>query len=254
MYGYNPRSIKKASDAKMIVAKFMLADVADRQVKLINVYKGVPVSHDATVTRVINDRLSLKFHHDQALLLNLEGQTYILSRLFPKPIKASVMTINTNEHVAILTDFVFSDPSFRKRTSIRVDLDFDSAPTVAIQASDSNVCLFGKLNDISTHGIGVIVIAIQDIMTKTFFENAEVRLSFDLPHPDTQELIEIALWGEIRHTERSQENYRLGIQTFPDEAAEDFINYFVTRRQESILEEIDKYSSSLGSGNWVFPG
>ncbi len=253
MYGYNPRSIKKTSDAKLIVAKFMLASAQERSVKLINVYKGIPISHDAMVTKVINDRLTLKFHHNQALLLNLEGQTYILSALFPKPIKATVMTINTNEHVAILTDFVFSDPSFRKRESTRVDLDFDDAPNVVISSMDCNIRLFGKLSDISNHGVGVIVIALQDIMTKNFSENSAVLVNLALPFTETNQEVDLALPGEIRHIERSQENYRLGIKTHPDPQAETYINQFISLRQTEILNEIENYSNSMTSGNWIFP-
>ncbi len=253
MYGYSPRSIKKAGDTKLIIARFMLANADERQVKLINVYKGVPISHDAVLIKVINDRLTLKFHHNQALLLNLEGQTYILSALFPKPIKATVMTINTTEQVAILTDFSFSDPSFRKRETIRVDIDYDSAPTVTIASPECNVRLFGKLSDISVHGIGVIVIAVQEIISKDFSENAEVQVQFKLPFLEEGDFQELTMWGEIRHIERSQENYRLGIKTFPNQEAEVVINQYVSLRQSEILDEIEKYSTSLSTGNWVFP-
>jgi len=253
MYGYSPRSIKKASDTKLIIARFMLANGEERQIKLINVYKGVPISHDAVLIKVINDRLTLKFHHNQALLLNLEGQTYILSTLFPKPIKATVMTINTTEQVAILTDFSFSDPSFRKRETIRVDLDFDDAPNVTIASPECNVRLFGKLSDISIHGIGVIVIAVQEIITKNFSENSEVQIQFKLPFLEQDDFKELTMWGEIRHIERSQENYRLGIKTFPNPQAEAVIGQYVSLRQAEILDEIEKYSTSLTTGNWVFP-
>lgn len=72
-YGYNPRSLKKSSDAKKIIAKFSLATSEEREVKLLNVYKGVPISYSASIIRVINDRLTLKVHKNQALCLNLEG-------------------------------------------------------------------------------------------------------------------------------------------------------------------------------------
>jgi len=232
----------------------MLADGEDRQVKLINVYKGVPISNEAMIINVINDRITLKFHQGQALLLNLEGQTYILSKLFSKPIKAAVMTINTLEQIAILTNFSFSDPVFRKREHIRVELDYDNAPTVIISASDSNVRLFGKLNDISLYGIGVIVIALQDIIKRSFSENAEVKLQFSLPVPGEDEFLDFTLWGEIRHIDRSQENFKLGIQTYPGKKMLPYLQKFITHRQAEILEEIENYNNSLNSGNWIFPG
>jgi hypothetical protein len=48
-YGYNPRSLKKSSDAKKIIAKFSLATSEEREVKLLNVYKGVPISYSASL-------------------------------------------------------------------------------------------------------------------------------------------------------------------------------------------------------------
>ncbi len=252
-FGYDPRSIKKSSDTKVIIAKFMLAEGEERQIKLVNLYKGVPISNEGSVIRVINDRITIKFHQGQALLLNLEGQTYILSKLFPKPIKAAVMTINTNEQIAILTNFSFCDPDFRKREYIRVELDYDDAPTVVIAASDSNVRLFGKLNDISMYGVGVVVIALQDIIKKSFSENAEVELTFSLPFKGKGESIEFTLWGEIRHIDRSQENFKLGIKTFPTKKMLPYLQKFISQRQAEILEEVETYTQSLNSGNWIFP-
>jgi len=252
-FGYDPRSIKRSSDTKVIIAKFMLAEGEERQIKLINVYKGVPISHEGTVVKVINDRITIKFHVGQSLLLNLEGQTYILSKLFPKPIKAAVMTINTNDQIAILTNFSFSDPDFRKREHIRVELDYDDAPTVVIGASDSNVRLFGKLNDISLYGVGVVVIALQDIIKRSFSENAEVELTFSLPFKDKGEPLKFNLWGKIRHIDRSQENFKLGIQTFPTQKMLPYLQKFISQRQAEILEEIENYTQSLNLGNWIFP-
>ncbi len=254
MYGYNPRSIKKSSDARLIVAKFSLATGEERLVNLINVYKGVPISHDATVIKVINERLTLKFHHDQALMLNLDGQTYIQTRLLSSPIKATVMTINTTEQLAILTDLTFTEPDFRKRESIRVELDLEDAPNVTVSAPDNNVYLFGKLNDISRCGVGVMVIAIEDIISKIFVANSVVELAMMLPDPDKKHLREIKMWGEIRHLDHAQENYKLGVKTYPHADDETCIAEFISRRKAEILDEVEQYNRSMDLRDWVVPG
>lgn len=252
-YGYDLKTIKKSSDTRLIVSKFLLASSEDRYIQLINIYKGVPISHNASVTKVINDRLTLKFHKSHTLCLNLEGQTYIQSKLFPKPIKARVMTINTTEGFAILTDLVFSDPSFRKRQYLRVDLDYDESAVVSISAPGCNVKLFGKLNDISTHGVGVIVIAVEDVISKSFSEASQVEIQFSLPFTHPEDATEIKMTGEIRYIDRDQENFKLGIQTFPDTETETRIEKFVTQRKNEILEEVEKYSITLSLGKWWFP-
>jgi len=252
-FGYDLKTIKRSSDTNLIVSKFLLASSEDRSVQLINIYKGVPISHNASVIKVINDRLTLKFHKNHTLCLNMEGRTYIQSKLFLKPIKARVMTINTTEGYAILTDLILSDPSFRKRQHLRIALDYDESTVVSICAPDCNVKLFGKLKDISTHGVGVIVIAVEDIISKSFSQASQVQIQFYLPFTHPEEATEIKVPGEIRYIDRDQENFKLGIQTFPDPDTETRIEKFITQRKTEILEEVEKYSTTLSLGEWWFP-
>jgi hypothetical protein len=163
------------------------------------------------------------------------------------------MTINTTEGYAILTDLIFSDPSFRKRQHLRVDLAYDESTVVSICAPDCNVKLFGKLNDISIHGVGVIVIAVEDLISKSFSQASQVQIQFYLPFTHPEEAPEIKMPGEIRYIDRDQENFKLGIQTFPDPDTETRIEKFIIQRKTEILKEVEKYSTTLSLGEWWFP-
>lgn len=256
-YGYNPRSLKKSSDAKKIIAKFSLAASEEREVKLLNVYKGVPISYSASIIRVINDRLTLKVHKNQALCLNLEGQTYIVSNIFSNPVKAKVMSVNTVEQIAILTDLSIASVTIGKRGTVRVSFDREDQGNVVIIARDTEVRLLGKLNNISVNGIGVDVIAIQRVILENFSESSNVYIHMSLPLASTSDYQDITLPGIIRYIGSDQEKYKLGIQIAPNDQTKEQINLYINQRQSEIMEEVEKYSTTyntgLDVGDWWYP-
>jgi hypothetical protein len=257
MDAYNPLIVRKSGITKAIVSRFALANSDEREISLLNVYKGVPISYNASIIRVINERLTVKVHKNQALCLNIEGQTYIQSRLFDKPIKAKVMSVNTAEQIAILTDFSFADPSIGKRETIRVGMDREDQSNVVIISRNSDVRLLGKLNDISTNGIGVEVIAIPEVITENFAVGAWVYINLSLPLPGTEEFQEMTLPGTVRYVGSNQETHTLGIQISPDRETEDRIHQYIAHRHTEILDEVEQYSNTYrntsGVGNWWYP-
>jgi len=257
MDAYNPMIVKKSGITKAIVSRFALANSDEREISLLNVYKGVPISYVASIIRVINERITVKVHKNQALCLNIEGQTYIQSRLFDKPIKAKVMSVNTAEQIAILTDFSFADPSIGKRETIRVDMEHDDQSNVVIISRNSDMRLLGKLNDISTNGIGVEVIAIPEVITENFARGSWVYISLSLPLPGDDEFQEMTLPGTVRYVGSNQETHTLGIQISPDKETEDRIHQYIAQRHTEILDEVEQYSNTYsntsGVGNWWYP-
>jgi len=258
MDAYNPLIVRKSGITKTIVSKFALANSDEREVTLLNVYKGVPISYAASIIRVINERLTVKVHKNQALCLNIEGQTYIQSKLFDRPIKAKVMSVNTAEQIAILTDFSFADPSNGNRTNIPVDVEPDEQTNVVIISRNSDVRLLGKLNDISATGIGVEVIAIAEVISENFGRGAWVYISLSLPIPGENTYQDLTLPGTVRYIGSNQETHTLGIQISPDKETEMRIHHFIAQRHSEILNEVEQYSdtyrnTNAGVGNWWYP-
>ena len=257
MDAYNPLKVKKSGVTKSIVSKFALASDEEREITLLNVYKGVPISYAATIIRVINERLTVKVHKNQALCLNIEGQTYIRSSLFDRPIKAKVMSVNNAEQIAILTDFTFADPSIGKRTTIRVDMEHDEHANVTIISKNSDVRLIGKLNDISITGIGVQVIALPEVILENFSRGSWVYINLSLPSYQNDEYQEMTLPGMIKYVGSNQESHTFGIQISPDKETEKRIRRFIEQRHQEILEEVEQYSSDYGTsssvGSWWYP-
>jgi hypothetical protein len=257
MDAYNPITVRKSGITKTIVSKFALAPPDKREVTLLNVYKGVPITYSASVIKVINDRLTVKVHKNQALCLNIEGQTYIRSKLFDKPIKAKVMSVNTVEQIAILTELTFADPSIGKREAIRVGMDRDEQTTVVIISRNSDVRLLGKLIDISSNGIGVEVIALPEVISENFSTGSWVYISLSLPVPGENKDQEMTLPGTIRYAGNDQETHTLGIQISPNKEIEARIHEYIAQRHSEILNEVEQYSDTYKDasniGNWWYP-
>jgi hypothetical protein len=257
MDAYNPITLRKSGITKAITSKFALASFDEREVTLLNVYKGVPIAYAASVTKVINDRLTVKVHKNQALCLNIEGQTFIRSRLFEKPIKAKVMSVNTLEQVAILTDFSFANSSIGKREAVRVDTEREDQVNVVIISRNSDMRLLGKLNDISSTGIGVDVIALPEVINENFATGSWVYVSLNLPVPGIRVDREIILPGTVRYSGSNQETHSLGIQISPDKETEARIHAYIAHRHTEILSEVEQYSDNyrgtINTNNWWYP-
>ncbi|GFO62735.1 PilZ domain-containing protein [Geomonas paludis] len=126
---------------------------AGTRVKLLNYYKGLPISYPATLVEVSGQILELDVHPQQAVALGLSGRTCIKCGTFSHTLLADVKDADVRRMMASLHNFSYVDLMAEQRASLRLELDPPceaeitvAGRTVAAQALDVSLGGFSALS------------------------------------------------------------------------------------------------------------
>lgn len=208
-------------------------------VVLLNTYRGIPVSNEAQVMSIHQGYVIFKVHPYQAACMNLEGRTFIQSRLLPEVYRAKTVVVDFAKNQAILTEFVGAGNSIGKRMITRVQ------PKEPVEAElyDGEHRVPARLSDISTAGIGVFTFATYIYGDLSFERGAQIYIDFKLP--TTNRIIR--LQGKITSLVHQQGTFlhRLGLEIVPNPSLEHLLKEYVEARQAELLEELRLYYESM---------
>ena len=218
-------------DRAAIVAGFQ--DIIKRGalpgLRLVNYYKGLPISYPATIVELNQGTLELDVHQQQAVAIDRLRRVFIKCDYFDSPILAEVQNANLRRMCASLRNFTFVEIMAERRDALRLELE---PPTEAEIRCDA-VRLPGKLFDISLGGF-----SIRTTERCPFGRGAEVRLRVMVP-----DLLQNTLTGietAARHVETINEGSndicRFSFQS--DMKSEATISRFIFQRQVEIIREI----------------
>ena len=128
---------------------------ADKEINLLNVFKGVPLSFPAKITNVERDYISVLTDTHQAVCMYLEKFTYIQSLEFPEIVRAEVFDLDAKKQIAVLGAFseVKSDIGSRNLVRIQPQEPLEGQ----IQLPENDLIERGELADISQNGLAVYV-------------------------------------------------------------------------------------------------
>jgi len=208
-------------------------------VMLLNTYRGIPVSHPASVVSIHKGYVVLGVHPDQATCLSLENKTYLQSELLPEVYKAQAVAVDVVKNEAILTEFTSAGTSLGKRMTVRVQ----PQNPVEVTLYDGEHRVPGQLVDISSKGVGIFTVATYIYTDLCFEKGTKVYIDFRLPITDAF----IRLGGKINTVAHQQGTFlhRLGLSILPNPDAEPALKQYVALRQQEILEELKQISASM---------
>ncbi|WP_224961703.1 PilZ domain-containing protein [Geomonas subterranea] len=92
-------------------------------VKLLNYYKGLPISYPATLVEVSGEILELDVHPQQAVALGISGRTCIKCGTFAHTLLAEVKDADVRRMMASLHNFSYVDLMVEQRASLRLELE-----------------------------------------------------------------------------------------------------------------------------------
>ena len=206
---------------------------------LLNTYRGVPVNNEAEVVSIHQGYVVFKVHPFQSACLNLEGSTFIQSKLLPEVFRAKSVAVDFTKNQAILTEFTGVGNSIGKRGFIRVQ------PKEPVEAElyDGEHRVPAKLSDISTAGVGVFTFATYIYGDLSFEKGAVIYIDF--PLPSTNRIIR--LQGKITSLIHQQGTFlhRLGLEIAPNPSLDNLLLQYIEARQAEILEELHVYYESM---------
>ena len=207
-------------------------------VKLINVFKGVPLVFDANVIGVTGETVQIKTDPQQIVGLSQEKQTYVQSDRLPGIVRARVVLVDlVNDH-ATLADFELAAPGVGERQGIRV---VPAQPVdILVEENGREVALKSELLDISQGGLS-FVLASEPADSHLFNEGSGLILHLELPAVGDGEPHQLRLEGSVIYVRNTGEDAirRIGVKIFPDEQAKAILADFVSHRQTEIMGELN---------------
>lgn len=136
-----------------IISMFKQAAQAKQAIYLLNVYKGVPISYEASVVDVSWATIKVKTQKYQVVCLYREKETYIQSRAWQKILHARVVEVDLQKTEAVLTSFEYAKSRIGDRMRVRVQPLGPMEGDVQTKESPQNSRC--ELSDISQDGVSI---------------------------------------------------------------------------------------------------
>lgn len=254
----------------------LLGQIARNQseIKLLNIYKGLPISYETNINSVGDFNISVPTSRQHIACLYYQRETYLQGENLPFLIRSQVVSLNLAKEAAILTDFEVAKPDIGKRTQIRVEPD--EQLVAFIHFANSGYALPAPLTDISGEGAGVHL-DYQLFPARQFKIGNEIMISISFPDSVSQRIIKLttkplvdnsrgtkpllqpAGWQDGKVTisargkivsvlhEPEMSRYRVGLRLYFQSLARTVILQYVSQRQAEIIRDLRILSDELYS-------
>ena len=126
-----------------------------QELRLINVYKGFPISYPAQITAIDRKAIQVKTNPFQIVCIYQNKETYLRNDAFPATVAAGVMRANITESEAVLTRFKYVSKGIGERRQVRVEpMELIKG---TIKPSEKKLNLSGDLADVSLDGLAILL-------------------------------------------------------------------------------------------------
>ncbi len=214
-------------------------------VKIITIYKSIPMIFEAKIKDVKNDIASFEANKYQMALSIVVKTHFIQFEEDQNCVWARVASMDMKKGILGLSEFKDAGNSLNRRVYLRVEPD-TSIP-VFLQIYQTRI--MAELADISEKGISVYLDPIY--LNTPDFEagklSSQFKISFHLPG---EEYHPIELYSAIRYglKDTLSGKYRIGLEMFPGEEAKRLFVQYVEKRKTATMQEIKElYKRSVAS-------
>lgn len=151
---------------------------AEAEIRLLNVYQGIPIAFPAAIVYVGQYAITVKTERYQMVCLYQERQTYIQYPGFPAVIRARVERLEPQSLQAVLYEFEYTREGIGDRRQIRVWPK--EGITGELHLPDRSEAIKGELADISLDGMG-IYLPENEYYVHLFRQGRKVAISIRIP-------------------------------------------------------------------------
>ena len=225
--------------AKDILDKLNSIQQGDNDIRFLNMYQGLPISHIGKIISIEECEVSFHISKYQGLCLQLELSTILLHDQFPNKIKAVPQSIDLSAEKVSLTGLEYFPTTIDSRQQIRVETN---KPVKGILENGTKAEI--KITEVSKTGIGLSIHR-RDFNPKAFGKGKPVRIAFMLPVGSDSDMHPLSIEGIVRNVKPMSNDFyfRLGIETFPRPSVEAHIEKYIVIRQEEISVEMARLCS-----------
>ncbi len=211
----------------------------NRKVRLLNLYKGIPISYAASIVSIGEASVTVRTEKIQMVCMYLAKETHIQNVQFPHLVRASVVLVEAEKGNVMLSHFSYKPERFGELTQAQVQ---PGSPIQGIMLSQQDLQVSGELADISLDGVAVIV----DEKSKAIpcQVGEDVRVQVRLPRTvlfDEEEPTQaLELFGSIANIKSGLPDgkCRIGVELHRDSPARLDLARFISLRQTELLREI----------------
>ena len=199
--------------------------------ELTKSFRGIVVQQDVSILEVNPDDAAFRVTNIE-MCGALEGDVYLHSRLFPKPVMAQIKSLNLSKGMLVLSGFAYIDIEWKKRQHERVQPKHPTYITLHWKGKAVRACM----KNVSIDGMGVLAFEILERGMR-IQPGSNVQLDFELP-PDHKYT---ALKGTIMYLNTTVRfSITIGIRLFPKAKEARFLEKYVLLRKQEILEELNQ--------------
>lgn len=134
---------------------FAELSAAGKEINLLNVFKGIPLSFPAQIASIESEHISVHTDTHQAVCMYLEKFTYIQSSEFPQIVRAEVFDLDARRQIAVLGGFSEVKSDIGSRNLVRIQPQEPLEGQIQLPAND--LIEPGELADISQNGLAVFI-------------------------------------------------------------------------------------------------
>lgn len=144
---------KSDTDSIAQVFSEMLTGRLKSDLKLLNYYREIPVSYAGSLVSVKDDRVELKVHEIQAMVMTYDKTTLIKSKHFHNGLGVHCYATHVDiaKKMVILESFAYAQIRAERREAVRVKVH----KTVSVTFFHKGVTIEGTMVDISGNGISI---------------------------------------------------------------------------------------------------
>ena len=206
---------------------------AHQTVKMLNMFRGMPVSYDATIALISQEYAALTVHGYQAACIFLEKRAYLQSQVLPEVVQAHPISIDVPHGEVILNRFSITGLNFSRRMATRVQ----PKESVRVQIHTNEATIPGSLADLSVSGMGVYTFGAYVSEQMDLSRHEVVSLELTLPLVERR----LELQGRVINVSRERFTLlsRCGIEIVIDPEAETILQEFISQRKSQVFQELE---------------
>ncbi|MBU5612227.1 PilZ domain-containing protein [Geomonas azotofigens] len=204
------------------------------RVKLLNYYKGLPISYPATLVEVSGQVLELDVHPQQAVALELSGRTCIKCGTFSHTLLADVKDADVRRMMASLQNFSYVDLMAEQRASLRLELD--PACEAEINASGRKVAAMAL--DVSLGGFSAL-----SSQPSQLVQGDEVLLRVMMPNLLHNTVTPLEVPATVVDVACRDDGDLCRFSISSDAQAEGILSRFIFQRQVDLIRELKEMST-----------
>jgi hypothetical protein len=242
-------------------------------IRLLNIYKGLPISYDATISSLGDSEIHVISNKYQISCLYHQRETFIRSEDLPFVIRSQVISLNLAKEDAVLANFEMAQNSIGNRMNIRVEPEEHLVGSIQFKGLPTKV--MAAIADISIHGASIYI---EDFLfpVRLFQPGNEISMSILIPEILIQKTkktltsqiidsrnvrslvrsgppfvsdgnIEINAWGKILavRPELHANRYRVSVKLFIKDQERAVVSQYISQRQTEIIRDLRILSEEL---------